>query len=68
MSTCKLYENYSLDLGSNELTRSLKDKLKTKQTIGTIERDEESGKTEVHFEIWKGNVMLNPELWIGKRN
>lgn len=52
----------------NEVYVNKGDKLKTKQTIGTIERDEESGKTEVHFEIWKGNVMLNPELWIGKRN
>jgi murein hydrolase activator len=42
------------------------DKVKTKQNIGQVEIDEDSGKTKVHFELWKGTVMLNPELWIAR--
>ncbi|MCC7051401.1 MAG: peptidoglycan DD-metalloendopeptidase family protein [Bacteroidia bacterium] len=40
------------------------DKVKTKQSIAITDIDNESGKSEVHLEIWKGNVTLNPELWI----
>ena len=43
------------------------DKVKTKQTVGVVDLDEETGKSEVHFELWKGNVTLNPELWIRRR-
>jgi septal ring factor EnvC (AmiA/AmiB activator) len=39
------------------------DKIKTKQNIGVVETDE-SGKTEVHFEIWKGSTLMNPETWL----
>jgi septal ring factor EnvC (AmiA/AmiB activator) len=44
------------------------DKVKTKQSIGSVDIDNESGKVEVHLEIWKGNVMLNPELWLKRGN
>ena len=44
------------------------DKVKVKQEIGSIITDETSGKTELHFEIWKGKVILNPEEWIYKAN
>ncbi len=40
------------------------DKVKIKQEIGTIITDETNNKTELHFEIWKGKVILNPEDWI----
>lgn len=43
------------------------EKVKTKQTIGTV-RSDDDGKAEVHLEIWKGSVMLNPEGWIFKNN
>lgn len=39
------------------------DKIKTKQNIGVVETDE-NGKTEVHFEIWKGSTLMNPETWL----
>lgn len=39
------------------------DIVSTKQRIGTIETDE-NGKTTIHFELWKGKVLQNPEAWI----
>lgn len=39
------------------------DKIKTKQNIGVVDTDE-NGKTEVHFEIWKGSTLMNPEFWL----
>jgi hypothetical protein len=39
------------------------DKVKTKQQIGVVlDGDEE--RSEMHFEIWKGSVLLNPAQWI----
>ncbi|MCG3167868.1 MAG: Murein hydrolase activator EnvC [Bacteroidia bacterium] len=40
------------------------DKIKVKQEIGKVHTDETEGKTELHFEIWKGNAKTNPEEWI----
>jgi len=42
------------------------DKVATKQKIGVAWEDPEEGKTEVHLEIWKGTVILDPALWITK--
>ncbi len=41
-------------------------KVNTKESLGTIFTDE-SGKTELHFEIWKNTDKLNPEQWLMKR-
>ncbi len=41
------------------------DKVKTKQKIGVIHTDD-SGKTRIHFELWQGRTLQNPELWILK--
>ncbi len=41
------------------------DKVTTKQRIGKIETDDD-GKTKLHFELWKGKVLQNPEAWIAK--
>jgi murein hydrolase activator len=43
------------------------DKIKTKQSIGKVLTDDNSG-TELHLEIWKGQSTLNPENWILKGN
>jgi len=43
------------------------DKVKTKQSIGKVLTDDNSG-TELHLEIWKGQSTLNPESWILKGN
>jgi murein hydrolase activator len=40
------------------------DKVKTKQILGTLVTDEEDGKTRIHFEVWHGTVLMNPETWI----
>lgn len=40
------------------------DKVKTKQEIGSVITDESSGKTELHFELWKRREILNPSQWI----
>lgn len=41
------------------------DKIKTKQSIGKVLTDDNAD-TELHLEIWKGQSMLNPEIWIVK--
>ena len=41
------------------------EKIKTKQSVGKVLTDDKSA-TELHFEIWKGQAMLNPESWIVK--
>ncbi len=42
------------------------DMLQSKQTIGKIYWDNKSSSSELHFELWKGNVTQNPELWLAK--
>tara|TARA_B110000261_G_scaffold154265_1_gene185715 strand:- start:1397 stop:1564 length:168 start_codon:yes stop_codon:yes gene_type:complete len=42
------------------------DELEIQEDIGKIKTDE-NGKTELHFEIWKGNSKQNPSLWISKK-
>ncbi len=41
------------------------DKVKTKQQIGVI-RTADGGKTYLHFELWQGKNLQNPENWILK--
>lgn len=40
--------------------------IKTGQELGLIYTNEE-GKTELHFEVWKGNEKQNPEYWLRRR-
>jgi len=42
------------------------DKVKTKQDIGLVYTDTQESKTELHFEIWKGNTNMNPINWLAK--
>lgn len=44
------------------------DKIKTKENIGSILFDDEDSKTVMHFEVWKGQVKLDPEDWLYKNN
>ncbi len=44
------------------------DKVKTKQNLGSILFDEDDSKTVLHFEIWKGQAKLDPEVWLFKNN
>lgn len=40
--------------------------IKTGQELGLIYTNDE-GKTELHFEVWKGNEKQNPEHWLRRR-
>ncbi len=44
------------------------DQVRTRQNIGLIYTNPEDGKTELHFEMWKGKTLLNPSFWIISRN
>ncbi|MBR0123328.1 MAG: peptidoglycan DD-metalloendopeptidase family protein [Bacteroidales bacterium] len=41
-------------------------KIKAKEKVGTIMKDASEGTTELHFEIWKGSTIQNPEDWMAK--
>lgn len=50
-----------------EVTVKKGDKVKAKQTIGTVYSDfDEAGKSILKFQIWRENQKLNPEEWIGR--
>lgn len=36
----------------------------SKQAIGVVNTDSDENKTELHFEIWQGNTICNPQSWI----
>lgn len=40
------------------------DEVTTKEELGIIKTNPEDGKTELHFEIWKGEQLLNPMSWL----
>jgi septal ring factor EnvC (AmiA/AmiB activator) len=42
------------------------DKVTTKQDIGNIHTDSKDNKTELHFELWQGKTLLNPQLWLAE--
>ncbi|MDD4847928.1 MAG: peptidoglycan DD-metalloendopeptidase family protein [Bacteroidales bacterium] len=42
------------------------DTVKIKQKIGKIHTDVSTGQTELHFELWRGKVMQNPETWLAR--
>lgn len=42
------------------------DEVETKGEIGIVKTNSEDGKTELHFEIWKANVVMDPQLWLSK--
>ena len=44
------------------------DKVKTKQNIGSIMFDDDDSKTQIHFEVWKGQTKMDPEDWLYKNN
>jgi septal ring factor EnvC (AmiA/AmiB activator) len=53
---------------SNLITVKVKkgQKVKLGQNLGLI-KTEDNGKTEIHFELWKGNAKQNPEGWLKKK-
>jgi septal ring factor EnvC (AmiA/AmiB activator) len=47
-----------------EVMVSKGDKVVTRQVIGSIQTDESSSRTELHFELWKGKELQDPLQWI----
>lgn len=43
------------------------DNVKTKQVIATVAKPGSASDYELHFEVWKNNSYLNPNLWLSKR-
>lgn len=42
------------------------DKIALRQRLGVIHTDTNEARTRLHFEIWKGKELQNPELWIAQ--
>jgi len=43
------------------------DKVKTKQSIATVAKSPNSSTSELHFEVWKNNVNMDPNLWLARQ-
>lgn len=44
----------------------MNDDVKLKDEIGIVATDHNNGQTALHFELWKGKILLNPTDWILK--
>ena len=44
------------------------DKINTKQNIGSVFTDLSNSKTELHLEIYKGSIAMDPEHWLFQNN
>jgi len=40
------------------------DKVKTRQTLGTISTSEGESRSRLHFELWQGTIVQNPSGWL----
>jgi len=40
------------------------DKLKTRQSLGTIATSEGESRSRLHFELWQGTIVQNPAGWL----
>jgi septal ring factor EnvC (AmiA/AmiB activator) len=49
-----------------DVTVSVGENVKAKQSIGKIYTDKTENKTVLHLEFWKGNQTLNPSIWLAK--
>ncbi len=58
-------EYFSVYQGLESVSVKKGDKVKTKQSIGKAFTDDDN-KTGVHFELYKGKLLLNPQHWISK--
>lgn len=55
---------YSVYHNLNNVNVSVGEKITTKSSIGSVSSNTDGEESIVHFEIWKGSEMLNPEDWI----
>lgn len=58
-----------LSVYSNLETVAVKkgDNISTKQKIGSVGTDNETGKGLINLQIWKGFDKLNPQIWLAKK-
>jgi murein hydrolase activator len=58
-----------LSVYSNLETVAVKkgDNVTTKQKIGSVSNDSETGKGLMNLQIWKGFDKLNPQIWLAKK-
>jgi septal ring factor EnvC (AmiA/AmiB activator) len=40
------------------------DKVKTRQSLGTVSTGQGESKSRLHFELWQGTVVQNPSSWL----
>jgi len=40
------------------------DKVKTRQSLGTVSTGQGESKSRLHFELWQGTIVMNPASWI----
>ena len=59
-------EYFSVYSGLKEVSVKVGDKLLAKEKIGVVFTQEIEGKTELHFEIWKGYDKQDPSKWLIK--
>jgi len=60
-------EYYTMYSNLDNVSVKKGDEVDTKGEIGTVKTNSEDGKTELHFEIYKGSVVMDPELWLSPR-
>ena len=56
-------EYYTLYAKLKEVNVKIGQTVGTNDVIGTVYTDS-SGLSEVHFEVWKQRIKLNPEQWL----
>tara|TARA_E500000331_G_scaffold212007_1_gene203187 strand:- start:12103 stop:13353 length:1251 start_codon:yes stop_codon:yes gene_type:complete len=59
-------EYFSVYSGLKEVSVKLGVKVYAKEEIGVVMTDENKGKTQLHFEIWKNYDKQDPSLWLYK--
>jgi len=60
-------EYFSLYSNLENVSVKAGERVSTKQLVGTITSGNQEGKGEVHLEIWKGSMKMNPESWLATR-
>ncbi|MEY2828217.1 MAG: hypothetical protein RIQ33_75 [Bacteroidota bacterium] len=57
-------EYFSVYSNLESVNVKIGDKIKTKQIIGKVYTNTDEDKTELHLEIWRNTIKLNPESWL----
>ncbi|MBU2650259.1 MAG: peptidoglycan DD-metalloendopeptidase family protein [Bacteroidetes bacterium] len=59
-------EYLSVYLNLDQVFVSKGQTVQTLQELGTIHHNQEEGKTELHFELWKSKTLMDPMHWLLK--